>query len=136
MLWPIDLHFMYEFFLPTMSLKNISAHSTIEKSLYLISLPYLHITTLTLSCLSSSSKLRKKSPTKPSQSNSFSFSSMSLSKFFVFLEQNNSRKIKNFFFYFHSHSPLFSAYIRENINEKNKKLTPHDKKEKAQISFE
>ena len=113
---------MYEFFLPTMSLKNISAHSTIEKSLYLISLPYLHITTLTLSCLSSSSKLRKKSPTKPSQSNSFSFSSMSLSKFFVFLEQNNSKKIKTekqeksrIFFSILILIPHFSQLIYEKI---------------------
>ena len=73
------------FFLPTMSLKNIFAHSTIEKSFYPILLPYLHITTLTLSRLSSSSKLRKKSLVKPFQSNSLSFSSMSLSKFFVFI---------------------------------------------------
>ena len=47
------------FFLSTMSLQNIYAHSTIEKSVYPILLPYLQMTTLTLSRLSSSSKLRK-----------------------------------------------------------------------------
>ena len=51
--------FMIFYFLPTMSLQNISAHSTIEKSVYPILLPYLQMTTLTLSRLSSSSKLRK-----------------------------------------------------------------------------
>ena len=63
------------FFLPTIlsiqmtliSLKNVSHRSNLEKSLYPILLPYLHIAIVTLCRLSSSSKLRQKSPTKPSQ---------------------------------------------------------------------
>ena len=70
--WPIDLHFMYEiFFLPIMSLKNISTHSTIEKSVYPILLPYLEMTTLIFSRLSSFSKLRKSHLQKPIKATPF-----------------------------------------------------------------
>ena len=74
-----------------MSLKNISAHSTIEKSVYPILLPYLQMTTLTLTRFSSSSKLRKSHLQNP-LNNSFSFSSMSLGKFFFFFHKTTQEK--------------------------------------------
>ena len=68
------------------SLKNISDHSNLEKSLYPILHSYLHFTTLILSSLIFF-KIEKKITCKTlSISNSFSFSSMFLSRFFVFLE--------------------------------------------------
>ena len=100
-----------------MSLKNISDHSNLEKSLYLILLPYLHITTLTLSCLSFFQNWEKNHLQNPLNKQLVFFLFYVLKQVFCFSwikqfkkNQNcETGKIRNFFVCFLSRSPLFSA---------------------------
>ena len=129
MLWPIDLYFIHEFFLPTMSLKYLYPFYYWKKCLpnilTLFTYYYPHPQS-SLIFFKSEKKVTCKTLSK--QLVFFLFHVLKL-VFLFFLNKTtqDKSKLRNgknqefFLFCFLSCSPLFSASKRENINGKNKK---------------